>query len=269
MNPINAIIVTSLANTTGALLRRLRAPGCPWGIRPSCCWWLFIGLVTAAPVAVAQTDEAAEQLLRVNCRVLSFVGHVRGLSEAELLAGKTPSTPEIVELYYAVGTGDERRYRRLRQRANKLAPAFTYEGPSPFELFEKQQVDGVVQMRPVVSVQADDLPSSSIMVLSRSASGGYRHLLVDRSSQRVPPAHVLVVNLSEFPLAASAGSPPLVIDPLNSGSIPMRSLQGQRFDLKLALDEPEGWRRIYSLQSHRCGRRGHPRTGPSRRRQDG
>ncbi|MGB0409770.1 MAG: hypothetical protein ACPGIC_07215 [Opitutales bacterium] len=211
---------------------------------------LVCGMALSTPDALAQSlqsDDSSEDWLQFECRILSFTGNVQGLSEADILAGKTFKRPETDPLYYASGPEAAREFHPLRLRHNKLGPVLSYEGPGPFQLYRKEQVDGTTQMLPVVRVDAAELPSSSVLlVLSRSSAGGYRYVLVDNSAQRVPPAHLLLLNLSEFPVAASTGEEPRVVDPLASACLMMNRRQAQRFNLKLAIGEPAGWKPIYA-----------------------
>jgi hypothetical protein len=202
-------------------------------------------------VCVGMTLEAAEpelEIIRVECRILPFIGNVHGLSEADLMAGKKYQRPKLEQLYYAVGFGEAREYQPIRIRANKLSRSFVYSGVAPFQLFAERRVgEQEDAMVPVVSVSAAKLVSNSIfLVLNQTDDGGYTHILADGSAQAVPNAHVLLLNLSEFPVAATTGENPLVVAAATSGVFPMSSLDQNRFDLKLAIGEPEGWKRIYS-----------------------
>lgn len=192
--------------------------------------------------------RAAEPTVAVELQILTFRGNQRGLSEADILAGKRIETVHPETLYLAEGQGEARRYHALQLRSNQLSKRIEYVGPVPLQLYAKRpDGQGGEHYQSVVSLPAEQLQSTVLLlVLHQMRNGDYRCLVFDRSPTRLPPGYVLLVNLSEFPVAASTGEVPVQVASLTAGSFPMSRQSRHRFDLKIAIGEPEGWKRIYA-----------------------
>lgn len=214
------------------------------------CPWILTLLVLGIlqPWLRAAQAPAAEPTVAIELQILSFGGNQRGLSEADILAGKRIETVRPETLYLAEGQGEARRYHPLQLRSNQLSKRIEYLGSVPFQLYAKRpDGQGAEHYQAVVSLPAEQLQSTVLLlVLHQLSNGDYRSLVFDRSPVRLPQGHVLLVNLSEFTVAASTGEAPVQVEPLAAGSFPMSRQSAHRFDLKLAIGEPEGWKRIYA-----------------------
>lgn len=191
---------------------------------------------------------------------LSFVSLLILLTHAQAQSPKDPS--RSLRFYYAgasFANEDDVNPRAVfllrngkenvavQLTANAFSRPLDYTGPLPVELFREQRTEAGVKREPLGELKCPDHWKGVLFIVTRNPANAllpFRFYPIEDWAPSLPDAHVRILNLCPYPLAAKTGTLPVAIAAQSTVDVGLPL--GSDIPLGLAVQRAGRWERILS-----------------------